>query len=79
MVLTHCRSCQAKVVWMRSRQGNLLLVDLATVDMSATGVLRVLFDHRVHSSHFVKCPNVDEWRKKGARKKAVPGDGTSDR
>ena len=76
MVPTRCRSCNARVVWMRSRQSNLLLVDLATVDLSAKGPDRDLFNHHVHSSHFVTCPQADEWRRKSTAKKVGVGHAT---
>jgi hypothetical protein len=70
MIPTRCRSCNADVVWMRSRIGNLMLVDLATVDLAVKGVERDVFNHRVHTSHFVTCPQADEWRRKSVAKKA---------
>lgn len=52
-----CRSCGAPIVWLPTRTGKTMPVDMATVRPGDA-----LFDHTRHVSHFATCPQADTWR-----------------
>jgi hypothetical protein len=55
-----CSSCQAPVVWFRTRSGKRMPVDAAsTLPTDAEHQL----DLKRHISHFATCPDRDTWRK----------------
>lgn len=54
--LSHCKSCGADIVWTRTAKGRAVPLSLATVQ-TRNGVHFVL-------SHFVDCPQRDEWKAK---------------
>jgi hypothetical protein len=55
---THCRSCGAEIVWLRTKAGRLIPVNAATALETDTE-----FDHNRHVSHFATCPQANKWRK----------------
>ena len=72
-----CRSCPASVVWAVTSQGKRMLVDRDPVaggnvelvwhgpEVRARIILKAQRDGRddLRTSHFVTCPNADEWRR----------------
>lgn len=57
---THCRSCNALIVWFRTASGKRMPVDEATT--LPTDAEHQL-DLKRHKSHFASCPNANEHRK----------------
>ncbi len=53
-----CRSCSAGIVWMQTKTGKTIPVDVASVRNDDT-----LFDPAIHKSHFITCPDADKHRK----------------
>lgn len=58
--ISHCRSCQAPIVWMTTRNGKNIPVDPDDVDPEDE-----VFDVRKHTAHFSSCPNADQHRRRG--------------
>ena len=59
-----CRGCGARGVWMRTRYGKNVLVELAsTTEAEQKGSAILLFDPKRHVAHFAKCPKADEFRR----------------
>ena len=63
MIIKQCRSCQARIVWLKTAAGKSMPVDDATVDEGDE-----MFDHTKHKSHFATCPNADKHRKRSRGK-----------
>jgi hypothetical protein len=59
MNVTNCRSCDAKIVWLKTAKGKSMPVDAATVEEGDE-----LFDHKRHVSHFATCPDAARYRKR---------------
>jgi hypothetical protein len=74
--MTQCRSCGAEIVFARTREGKLMLVD-ATPDEKGTVTLewdpaagewraglggKLTAGLPQHRPHFATCPRADEWR-----------------
>jgi hypothetical protein len=58
--LTKCRSCQAGIVWVKTKTGKNMPVDADTWTQGDPH----LFDPELgHISHFATCPNADDHRK----------------
>ena len=57
--ITRCKSCNAKVIWLITKNLRHMLIDADTVEPGDTE-----FDHHRHTSHFATCPNADQHRKK---------------
>lgn len=60
--VVHCRSCNAEIVWLKTKAGKSMPVDAATVKPGDTE-----FEHGRHMSHFGTCPQAKRWSKKGKR------------
>jgi hypothetical protein len=59
MKIEHCKSCGAKIVWMRTVAGKFIPVDADTVQ---EGDVKFIPISR-HVSHFATCPQSKKWRK----------------
>lgn len=57
--VTHCRSCRAPIVWMKTVAGKNMPVDPEGIDEDDE-----LFDPRKHTSHFSTCPQADDHRRR---------------
>jgi hypothetical protein len=57
---THCRSCQALVVWFKTAAGKNMPVDASST--KPTDAAHQL-DLTRHISHFATCPNAAEHRR----------------
>lgn len=57
--IVRCRSCQARIIFLKTSLGKLMPVDADTVDPGDEE-----FDRRKHESHFAKCSSADDHRKK---------------
>ena len=57
---THCRSCQALIVWFRTSSGKRMPVNADTT--KPTDAEHQL-DLKRHVSHFATCPAADQHRK----------------
>ena len=60
MNIEHCRSCQAPIVWMKTKLGKSMPVD-ATESKFESGDKE--YDPTRHVSHFATCPNAAKHRK----------------
>jgi len=59
--LTKCRSCQAGIVWLKTKSGKNMPVDADTWKQGDPH----LFNPDIgHISHFATCPNADDHRKR---------------
>ena len=58
--MSECRSCNAAIVWLTTKQGNSMPVDATTFNQ---GDDRVFDVKKGHISHFATCPNADKHRK----------------
>lgn len=58
MRVTNCRSCQASIVWLPTRTGARMPVDVDGVLEDDTE-----FDAARHKSHFATCPQAEQHRK----------------
>lgn len=56
--MSECRSCKARIVWLRTQDGKNMPVDAETVEEGDTS-----WDNTKHTSHFATCPNADKHRK----------------
>lgn len=62
MAESKCRSCDARIVWLKTQKGKNMPVDWtedAQVDADAGRV----FDFNEHISHFKTCPDADQHRR----------------
>lgn len=57
--ITRCRSCRARIIWLKTSAGKNMPVDADTVEPEDQE-----FDSTRHQSHFATCPNADHHRKK---------------
>ena len=55
--ISYCRSCEAPIVWMKTRQGNNIPVDPDDIDPDDE-----VFDYQKHTTHFATCPNANRHR-----------------
>jgi hypothetical protein len=56
--IRRCRSCNARIIWLKTQAGKNMPVDADTVDHDETE-----FDPAKHVSHFSSCPNANQHRK----------------
>lgn len=63
----YCRSCNAQIIWARTKAGKAIPLDFATVSEPERHSLSLHFDPAAgHISHFATCPSAGEHRKRGA-------------
>lgn len=61
MKTEHCRSCGAKIIWLKTKAGKAMPVDSATITESDAAPQ---YDAtQGHISHFATCPNAAKHRK----------------
>lgn len=58
--MAECRSCKARIVWLKTKQGNNMPVDYDTFEQ---GTERLFEVSKGHISHFATCPDSDKHRK----------------
>jgi hypothetical protein len=58
--LTRCRSCQAGIVWLKTKSGKNMPVD---ADTWVQGQPPIFNPDLGHITHFATCPNADQHRK----------------
>jgi hypothetical protein len=64
MADAYCRSCSARLKWLKTAAGRMMPVDFDTV---AEG--DAVFDPAKHRSHFATCPNAAKHRRpRGAKR-----------
>jgi hypothetical protein len=68
-VISHCRSCGARGIWMTSTYGKKVLVELASCSAEDRRGRGPVFDPKRHVAHFAKCPQADQWRRPANRSK----------
>lgn len=56
--IKHCRSCNARIIFLPTAAGRSMPVDADTVEEDDED-----FDPSRHTSHFVTCPNADKHRR----------------
>jgi len=56
--ITRCRSCRARIIWLKTTAGKNMPVDADTVEPDDEE-----FDHERHVSHFATCPNSAQHRR----------------
>ena len=62
-----CRSCDQPVVWMVTKKGNRILVNVLpkNLERRAPKYTETEFDAKVHEAHFATCPKADFHRGRG--------------
>jgi hypothetical protein len=63
MKTARCRSCQAEVVWLKTRNGKNVPVDVTSFDPVEFELDPPEFDPKLHVAHFATCPQAAEHRK----------------
>jgi hypothetical protein len=58
--ITRCRSCRARIVWLKTVAGN----NMMPVDADTVEAHDEVYEHGRHVSHFSTCANADQHRKK---------------
>lgn len=58
--IPRCASCGAAIVWMRTKSGRRIPVDLASADPAHQNFDPVMG----HISHFATCPQADQHRRR---------------
>ena len=58
--MANCRSCGAEIIWLKTKAGKNMPVDLPHPGAIEADTV---FDSDRHISHFARCPNADEHRK----------------
>lgn len=61
---SRCKSCNAEIIWLKTKNGKDMPVDAGSVDLPLTGTPPT-FDSAIMTSHFATCPNAGQHRKKG--------------
>ncbi len=61
MITTHCRSCGAPIIWMKTKRGKSMPVNAAP--SLEFGQVLPEYDPTKHVSHFATCPNAAKHRK----------------
>lgn len=56
--ITRCKSCRARIIWLKTPQGKNMPVEADTVKPEDEE-----FEWGRHESHFSKCPNANQHRK----------------
>ena len=63
MEIRNCRSCGAKIVWMKTKLGKTIPVDVV-MGCKVDDTKETIFDPDLMTSHFATCPDAKKWRKK---------------
>lgn len=76
--IAECKSCGAEIVWMKTKKGKNIPVDLpAEEDAMRMEVLSAdLYDRDLHTTHFDTCPNAEKHR--GGNSGSRPAPAASD-
>lgn len=53
---SYCRSCDAPIVWIRTKRGKSMPLDLGTAKEGADGAWTA-------ESHHAHCPDAEKWRR----------------
>lgn len=63
--VSRCRACQTEIVWLKTRAGKAMPVNLLPTAKPFRGpnAGEELFVYGAHQPHFVTCPKADEFRK----------------
>ena len=64
--ISSCKSCGAKIVWMKTKKGKNIPVDFTEkvrVFLDFTTPRPLTFNHKTMTSHFATCPQADQHRK----------------
>ncbi|MBX9670486.1 MAG: hypothetical protein K2X93_22990 [Candidatus Obscuribacterales bacterium] len=59
--MSECRSCNERIVWMKTSTGKNMPVDAETLEPGDDE--KTIFDTKRHTSHFSTCPNAAQHRK----------------
>lgn len=66
--MSNCRTCGAEIVWMKTRAGKNIPVDVPKFEKGEIANEAVLtateFNPKTMKSHFATCPDAQKWRKK---------------
>jgi hypothetical protein len=60
MDIVRCKSCNAKMVWLKTVNGKNIPVDADTIWNKKAKI----FDPDIMKTHFITCPHAKKWRKK---------------
>lgn len=64
MKFDKCRSCKALIVWLPTKAGKSMPVDAGErSDVWHAAEPGLLYDPKVHKSHFATCPDSKQWKK----------------
>lgn len=70
-----CKSCKKEFYYLRTSSGKLNPVDVDSLSQSHISLLiakmEVMFDPKIHTSHFITCPEAKKFRKP-KQKTALP-------
>ena len=65
MKIDRCRSCGAPGVWMVTKNGKRILVDVESIEDEPTlSGKNLTFDHTLHRAHWATCPHAQRWRRR---------------
>ena len=66
--ISKCRSCNQEIVWMITKKGKNIPVDIHSVDTDHLFAIgpdeKLTFEYGTHVCHFDSCPNAEEWTRK---------------
>lgn len=57
--ITRCRSCRARIVFLKTEAGKAMPVDADTVEPADQE-----FEYGRHESHFASCPGAQQFRRR---------------
>jgi hypothetical protein len=75
MKTSHCKSCGAEIIWAKTKNGKAIPIDAEPCkdgNISLYNEMAIVMDMReiafydgpLYTSHFVTCPQADEYRSK---------------
>ena len=60
---THCNSCGAKIIFMKTTAGKYIPIDFSSAHNNKITAADI-FDSKKYTSHFATCPNASKHRSK---------------
>lgn len=63
--MSTCRSCGEEIMWIETKAGKNMPVNMVpkNLERRAPKYTEVVFDPKVHESHFSTCPKADSHRR----------------
>lgn len=66
--ISRCKSCDAEIVWLKTKTGKNIPVDIETCDLDTDE----LFNRETMKCHFETCVNADQHRTRSSSKASAP-------